>query len=297
MLGSGSAFAGDCPSVYNSQQILTDLQTIQAALRAQDTVTFTPNAERLENSLGCMAVPVPPLVFASIYRYLGVLSYNRGDIEIARRWFRSSLELDPSYSWNEAELAMDNPLRGIFDEERNNLILDPVVVEGMQLIEAAGSSFVIDGRPLTEAAATTERFHVIQQIGTSDRGVRATWTIAGNDFPPNLLVASTEAATTSTEVAPVMAQPEVIKVERIRPPEKTPLIIAGIVTGAAAGGLYTGAWLTRGNLATANTSAELAAIQSTTNLLVMASGGVLLVGLGLESWGVLLDGGGLVFRF
>jgi hypothetical protein len=62
----------------------------------------------------------------------------------------------------------------------------PEAIPGKELNVPANSKLLIDGRPLTKAAATTERYHLIQQVA-SDGGVRASWIVLGNELPPNLL--------------------------------------------------------------------------------------------------------------
>jgi hypothetical protein len=59
-----------------------------------------------------------------------------------------------------------------------------------------------------------------------------------------------------------------------------------------AGGVYGIAWSSRQTFEAATTTAQLEAARDTTNLLVMASGGVFAVGLGVGYWGAILAGGG-----
>lgn len=303
-----------CVQNYTSEVLVSDLTTLQLALRNLDETSFNAAGARLEIGLPCIGNPVPPMVFASAYRYIGAYKYLQNDMAGARRWFRTALELDPSYNWDANEVELDSPIRAIFEEERASTAIEPVKVEGKILAQPAGSTFAMDGRPLTAAAATPDRPHVLQQIATADRSVRGTWVIEGNAIPEQLLQDAVVAGPTAEEeqkaakekkkAGPVaktekIAQVEytdsgAIKVERMRPPEKTPLLIVGATAIAAAGGLYAATFATRAEFEASGTTKELVQTQTMTNALVLASGGALLVGLGIGYWGVVLDGGASV---
>ena len=51
--------------------IVTDLSTSATSLRDMDTEAFEKSAKNLEAGLECMREPMPTLVFASAYRYIG----------------------------------------------------------------------------------------------------------------------------------------------------------------------------------------------------------------------------------
>ena len=44
-----------------------------------------------------MREPMPTLVFASAYRYIGTYYYFQNNTEQATRWLRVALELDPGF--------------------------------------------------------------------------------------------------------------------------------------------------------------------------------------------------------
>ncbi len=302
LLTSPSAWAADCLQGYSGQQILQDIETLQLSLRALDEANFTIAAMRVDAGIPCLTTLLPPGVFSTAFRYVGVHYYFRNDEPAARRWFRSSLELNPTYEWDATDLELGHPIRTMFEEERGEATVEPSPIEGKVLQEVAGASWFLDGRPLSEAAATAERYHVVQKVA-KDRSVRTTWLAYGNDLPPAMLADAAAAAPIVTEeelaaaakAAPVVTEDGKVVVERQRPREKTPLMIAGVVSVAGAGVAYTFALMTANKLDPArqdfpSTTTGLEAVQSRANLLALTAGGALALGAGLEVWAVLLDG-------
>jgi hypothetical protein len=312
-----SVARAECKVAYTSGELVKDLTSTQLALRALDESTFAQAGQRLEDGVVCVSNPVPTMVFASAYRYIGAHRYFENDVEGARRWFRSALELDPSYQWDASELELANPIRAVFEEERDNAHTPDVVATGGVLAKPAGSTYALDGRPLAVAAASPNRPHVLQQIATSDKSIRGTWLLDGGNFPAQVLQPAVIAQATPEDAAkaakaarkeartkkPVeterVASVEysdngAIVVDRVRPPEKTPLMILGAVAIAGAGGLYAASFITHDEFENAGTTDELLQTQTLTNALVVSSGGVLLAGLGIGYWGIVLDGGASV---
>jgi len=305
----------ECKAAYTSAELVNDLTSSQLALRNLDEATFTDAGKRLETGVGCVSNAIPPMVFASAYRYIGAYRYLEHDTEGARKWFRTSLELDASYQLDANELELDNPIRQVFEEERDTANTPPTKVEGKILSQPAGSTFALDGRPLAVAAATPERPHILQQIATADKSVRGTWVLDGASFPAQVLQDASMAAPTpeeqakldkeakkaKTKVAKEAPKEKVanveytdsgaLKVDRVRPAEKTPLMVVGAVAIAGAGGLYAASFLTHEQFLQSKTTEQVTESQTLTNALVLTSGGVLLAGLGVGYWGVILDGG------
>ncbi len=60
-----------------------------------------------------------------------------------------------------------------------------------------------------------------------------------------------------------------------------------------AGGVYALAWNARGEFDAATTTEQLLAAQDTTNMFVIASGGVFAVGMGIGYWGAILGADGM----
>ena len=306
--------SAECKAAYTSSELVRDLTSSQLALRNMDESLFIEAVKRLEGGVGCVSNPVPPIVFASAYRYIGTSHYLSQDIEGARRWFRTALELDASYQWDASELELDNPMRRVFDEERDAAHTPVVKVDGKILARPAGSTYAIDGRPLVAAEASPNRPHIVQQIATADKSIRGTWVIDGAALPEQILQDATQAAPTPNDQAKVVKATKpskaataataataavakaagTVTLQRQRPLEKTPLMVVGAIAIAGAGGIYAASFMTHDQFQNSGTTQELFEYQTLTNALVLTSGGVLLAGLGIGYWGVILDGGASV---
>jgi hypothetical protein len=293
----------DCAQLYTGAQFADDLSLMRLSLSNLDEVTFGTAGKRLEAGLPCLSGTASPQVMASAYRYIGAWHFLvNNDPERAGRWFRTSLEIDPTYAWDATELELGHPLRAAFDQQREAALSDPVPVEGKTLYRPAGSTLTLDGRALTVAAATVDRPHVVQQVG-EDRSVRGNWIIEGNALPPQFLRDAMAPEPPSEDtgkpkgpkgkpaVTNAATDGQPIKVERLRPSEKTPLMIGGIVAVLGAGGVYAASFATRTQFEQATTFEDLERTRDLTNTLVLASGGVLAVGIGVSAWGIALDGG------
>lgn len=299
----------ECTAAYTGEQLVNDLQTLNLALRNLDETAYGNTAKRIETAIVCLGNQAPPPIFASAYRYIGAYHFMvLHDEPGARRWFRSALEIDPTHEWDATELELGHPMREIYEQERLVAPTNLAELEGKAINLPAGSTLMIDGRPLLEAAAATDRPHIVQQVAT-DRTVRGTWLIEGNAIPEKFLrdasvavgpveptkpekekkgkKAKAETAAAGTGNALVVQQ-----VERLRPPEKTPLLIAGALGVVGAGGVYAASYFQRQAFDEAHTTEDLEQTRTLTNALVIASGGVLLIGAGVTYWGVVLDGGG-----
>jgi hypothetical protein len=286
----------ECKAAYTGAELVSDLEKMTMALRILDETTFQSAGARLETGLPCVGNPIPTAVFASAFRYIGTNHYLNGDAEGSRRWFRASLELDPTFYWDINDLEEGHPLRLLFEEERAKAGSAPVAVEGKELNLPAGSKLLLDGRTLETAAATLDRPHLLQVVG-ADNSVRQTFLIEGNAIPERFLrapgAAVAEAEPSAGRKGRKGAEPEmaygdyeVRKIERVRPAAKTPLMIAGAVTAVGAGGLYAGTFFTAQRFEEATTTDELNRYRSLTNVLVIASGVSLAAGIGIEYAGI-----------
>lgn len=292
-----AAHAADCEP-YGSDKLVNDLQLLQLGLRNLDEATLSAAADRVKTGLPCLATTAPQPVFASLYRYLGTAAVLAGNNDEARRYFRSSLEIEPSYAWDVAELDQDSPIRTVFEEERGRAEDEPRLVSGAALAEG---SWMLDGHSLSQPLATTDRPHVLQKV--DGKTVLGTWVIDGNSFPPEALgnpaTAKSTAKSTSksskttgtSSKSSSSSTKSTSVVSRKLPPEKIPLIVGGAVLVAGAGGLYAWSFLARDQFDQASTLAEAESARTLTNGLVLGSGGALLVGLGVGYWGIALDGG------
>jgi hypothetical protein len=228
-----------------------------------------------------------------------VYHHRFGDRERAREWFVSGLELDSSFEWDVAEMAPTDPLRGVFDELRGQSESEPAAVEGVELVVPDGSALRLDGRPLTVAAATTGRPHVLQVVNQTDAQQAQSILIEGNALPERFLqvIAVAEAATSDkkrrserNEHTPT-DDLSVVTVRRVRPAAKTPLMVSGAVLMLGAGGIYGASFGARAKFDAATTTADLERYRNLTNTLVVASAATLAAGVSVEYAGVLLGAG------
>lgn len=293
-----------CPDPYTGVELASDLSALGTSLRDQDNERFAAAAKKVEDGLLCAEQAFPRMAYASAYRYLGVAHYRSGDEAGARRWFRTALELESTYNWDVDEMDFADPLRAIFEVERGVAGVAAVPVQGQALATVEGSQWLLDGRLLTIPSATPDRPHLLQQVSTADQRVQAAFLIDGNTFPAEALRATVVVAEAPPPRARKSKQPapaqvtgktedgyQVVRIERIRPPLKTPLLVAGGVGLLGGGAVYALSYMSRQDFEAATTTDALYAAQKKTNLLVLASGGVFAVGLGVGYVGVTLDSG------
>ncbi|MSP56190.1 MAG: hypothetical protein EXR69_11400, partial [Myxococcales bacterium] len=178
----------DCPAPYTGAALVKDLGSVQSALRNLDEAAFANSGKQLESGLPCLDMTAPPQLFASAYRYLGAVHYMVDkDPDAARRWFRSSLELDPTYQWDVQELDLGDPVRAAFESERSSAPVAGEGAPGKDLDIPSGSAFLLDGRPLVEPRASPDRPHVLQVAVVGSRRADRTWLIDGMVFPEEVL--------------------------------------------------------------------------------------------------------------
>ena len=294
-LASSPAHA-ECKAAYTGAQLVEDLEKMTLSLRSLDEVTFKAAGQRLETGLPCVGNPIPTAVFASAFRYIGTYHYLNNDEPGSRRWFRSSLELDPTFYWDINDLGEGHPLRLLFEEERSTAGTPTTPVAGMQLNVPAGSKLLLDGRTLSEAAATLDRPHLLQVVG-ADNNVRQTFLIDGNNIPERFVRAegSTDAVVADagkdkgkgkdkkgSEPEMAYGDYEVRNIQRVRPAAKTPLMVTGAVAAVGAGAMYAATFATSARFDEATTTDDLNRYKTLTNALVIASGVTFAAGLGIE---------------
>jgi hypothetical protein len=260
-----------------------------------------------------MGEALPAQLFPNVYRMIGVGAFAGGKPDEAVKWWRTARELEPTFQWDVNDMDLGSPMYATYVSARDGEGTTPARIEGKDLNIPAGSHFLLDGRPLSAPAATPDRYHLLQQVADAG-GVRASWVITGNGFPDRVLaeqVASLnevkEEATKEKEkkkkekkkgepqqLSGGYTTDDVVTIQRERPPLKTPMLILGGVGVLAAGGLYAASYPAAASFEAAKTQEELDAARSRTNLLVVASVGTLAAGVGMEWFGIVLDGGGVV---
>jgi hypothetical protein len=224
-------------------------------------------------------------VFASAYRHVGAFYFMEGNFAQSKRWFMTALELEASYEWDAAELALDHPLRRAFDAQRNTAASEPVPLAGKAIAAPSEGTLKLDGRELTEAAATLGRPHLLMVVG-QDRVALEVFLIEGNAIPDQFLTeGGTEEAEDEDPADAYIAQ----KVERIRPPAKTPLMLTGGGLAIAGGAMWATTFATRAKFDSATSVADLDKYKRLTNTLVVASGVTFALGVGVEYVGIIIS--------
>jgi hypothetical protein len=298
-MGSSVAHAQavDCARTYTTSELSRDLGAMTAALRGKDDATYKSTGQRLSNQIGCLRTPVPSRVFASAYRHIGAYHYMMGQFDQSKRWFKTGIELEPSYEWDLAELTLDHPLRRAFDAQRSSATESPASIEGKEISPPAGASLMLDGRKLTKAAATLDRPHLLMVVG-EDRQVRQVLVIEGNAIPEQFL---TDKAGVSAAAPPSKSKgrkPDPVdpddayatrRVYRVRPPAKTPLMVTGGALALAGGAIYATSFATRTKFDSATTQTDLDKYKRLTNTLVVSAGATAALGLGIEYVGIIIS--------
>jgi hypothetical protein len=198
---------------------------------------------------------------------------------------------------------------GIFEQERSTTTV-PEPVAGKVLAPVAGALVYLDGRLLKKPAATPDRPHLLQVVAESDKSVRRAEIIQGNAIPEDLLQVEATSATTAAPAevqkknappgaarSPVKssASPDdpygVVRIDRVRPKAKTPMMVGGGVVALGAGGVYALSFLSAADFEKARTTAELEQYQRKTNTLVVASAATLVAGMSIGYAGIMMGGG------
>jgi len=271
--------------------MLADLGRAQTALTDGDTTSMAEAGDALEGGLACLGEQVPEQVHALAYRYIGAHLALAGDVDGAKLWFRTAMELDPTFQWDIDEVPQGSVVWNTYEEEASTFDAERVFVPGRSLSLKDGDVLLLDGRVTTMPAARPSRYHVVQVVG-ADGAVKRSWLVEGAAFPSSVLIASTQATAQMVPEDTYATQTE--KVTRTRPAAKTPLLIGGLTGLLASGALYAASFPARADFDDATTEADLYAAQSRTNLLVLGSAGAAAVGVGVTAWGVAIsDGPGL----
>jgi hypothetical protein len=295
----------ECAVTYNPAQLTDDMAALTEALRNLDEVTFLRIGQQMEANLPCVGRKLPARVYASAYRYIGTQYYLNDDQTTANRWFLTALELDPTFEWDINDLAPVHPLRAAFDAQRELAAIETEAIPGKRLLIPAGAALYLDGRQLTEAAVTPGRPHLFQVISETDGSLRQSFVIDGTAIPVSFLqeevMDAPEADVPTTAVKRrdrnkveegeiAYGDIRVAYVDRVRPPIKTPLMIAGGAGMVVSGGLYAASFAMYNRFEQSTTTDDLLYYQSLTNTLVIASGITAAAGMGVGYAGVMMGG-------
>ena len=314
------AAAGPCAEDYTSDNFLEDLTSAQTSLRGNDDYAFINSVSGLQGGLDCLSEALPPRVLASAYRLIGAQIVLEGSTADGQKWFRTALELDPTFQWDITEFSQEGTdalVRDAWNAERGVSHAQDFVA-GKALAIGPDQRLYLDGVEIEEPAASPNRYHLLQLMD-SDGLIKSVWVLDGAAYPERLLGAPEEDAVVAVD--PVdegdskrekkekkekeekeprekkdrggkddISGAGVISVERNRPPLQLPLIITGGLAVAAGGGLYALSFGAANEFESASTEDDLYAARSQANTYVGVGAGLVAVGAGLGTWGMLLEG-------
>ena len=297
IMGLGRAEAADCVSRASIDDFLAQYQETLVALREKDAEAFVQSSDALGKQFPCLSEAVPPRMLAAAYRLVGVRHFRTGDEEGAMRWLRTARELDPGFEWDIGTLEVDAPERALYAQQQMFAGLDPVGVPGKLLARPPGTRVLLDGKELKEPSATTDRYHLLQVVDNSGP-IRSSQVILGNAFPPALLrvpgaeeadlIAGKMAAASAQAPAP---QSTVERIQRERPPYKSPVLAVGGAGLAGAAALYGLSYGANQDFLSATKTAQLTAARGSANAYFWASVACLAAGTATASWGVYMSDG------
>jgi hypothetical protein len=299
VLGLGNAEASECASRASIDDFLAQYQEAIGTLRGNDPEAFLLSSEGLAKQFPCLSEAIPPRMLASAYRLVGVRHFRTGDEEGAMRWLRTARQLDPGFEWDIGTLDVDAPERALYAQQQMFAGIDPVGVPGKLLARPPGTRVLLDGVVLKEASATPDRYHLLQVVDNSGP-VRSSQVILGNAFPQALLrvpaadeadrIAGQMAASSAPSSAPAR-QSTVERIQRDRPPFKTPVLALGGAGLAGAAALYGLSYGANQDFLSATKTAQLTAARGSANTYFWASLACLAAGTATASWGVYMSDG------
>ena len=168
-----SAFCADlCEENYTAETLVNDLAETEDALRTNPMEAAKNNS--LIAGLLCLGDPLHPALAPRIYRAVGAGLALNGDTESALSWYRTAVELDPTYAYGAGEIPESSlAVHRLAVSEGDS---DPVSLEGT----LGPGKHYLDGRQMFSPKAETRRFHIYQR---SHDGAFKTWLIEGSALP------------------------------------------------------------------------------------------------------------------
>ncbi len=174
------ALAEPCEAPYNVDGLLGDLVTVEGFLRGGDDAAAGEAAKKMEAGLACMDEVLPGMIAGRALRAVAAGLYAGGDVERGTSWFKTAVEIEPTFEYGLEDMAADHPARSTYMDLRDGGSGgDPVKLER----ELKGTVY-LDGRKMSSAKARAERLHLLQ---VDDSGVQS-FIINGSEYPEEALV-------------------------------------------------------------------------------------------------------------
>ena len=291
----------ECGAGFDGDDLFSNYEQMFLALRSGDEQAFMEASGVMATGLPCLSESAQPRMLAAAYRMLGVRQYRMSDNDGAVRWMRVAREVDPAFEWDISTLGLDAPERALYAQQKLYESTDPVAVSGKVFDKPPGTRILLDGKEVKSPEATSDRFHLLQVVDLKGP-VRSSMVILGNSFPGRLLTAETEAEPATTvgvsdggrTSSGSSASTGVVRIQRQRPPLKTPILGVGGLGLAGAIGFYAMSHGARAEFEEADTADSMQAARERTNGMFLGSCSLLVVGVATTSLGLYMaDGPGL----
>ena len=287
LLLSQSAFA-ECEEQYVVNKVMSDIKKAKTALQESDNNSLVAVGKEIEGKILCLDAPLLSngQVFEKLYRIIGYGYFYSDDTSEAKKWFSSAQEALPSFRFSSDTLENED-VRQLYEDVRSSR-QERQAVEGKILQVPAGTKLYLNGNLVSTADFSKGQYnyaYLISEVGDNIQ-VQARFSFE-DAFPSELL---------KDDDGSGIYDASMKKVERIRPPEKTPLMILGGITTLTAVGLYGYTFKTNQDFEVATHPDDMRSIQTLNNNLIITAGVVGFVGFGLGYTGVLIDSqGGIRF--
>lgn len=258
MAANAPALAQDAPPCAErttNEALVVALEAAASSYDALEIEAFEKAAEQGVAAVGCLGEPITRSTAAELHRTLGILAYVRREETPSKVAFAAARAIEPSYTFPVDRVPQGNPMLEYYTA------VDPTLLQVTEAPYPRSGSVRLDG------SAERKRIEglpvVFQQLDEAGAVSRSVLLGAGDPLPEY----------------PVRTDPTTRK-----GPQRSTLI-AGLVVGAAAGAVYGGAVASRAQYDKATSPEDKIAIRPVTNGLVIASGtiGVVAVGLGTVS--------------
>ena len=274
----------ECEESYVVSSVMSDIKKAKSAIETSNNASLVTVGKNVESKILCLDASLLSngQVFEKLYRIIGYGYYYDGDKANAKKWFSAAQEALPSFRFA-SDASEESTLRQYYEEVRTSR-QEKQGVEGKLLQIPAGTKLYLNGNLVSSSEFSKGQYnhaYLLSEVGDNIQ-VQARFSFEDN-FPEELL---------KVDDGSDVYDASMKKVDRIRPPEKTPLMILGGVTTIAAAGLYGYTFKTNQDFEAATNPDDMRSIQSLNNNLIITAGVVGFVGFGLGYTGVLIDSNG-----
>lgn len=234
---AGLVAAAPCDAPRTSAEVELALNGAEAAWGVDESA-FQRAAATATDALPCIEDPVGAGFAARYHRVVGLRAFLAGDDASASRAFAAAVDAEPAYSFPEAMVPPENPLRTLYERARSLPDASAAVPP-----PAPPLALRFDGVETRERP--TFRPTLFQLVAADGRAATA-WVAPGEALPPYRL-----------------------RGQGLR----TPLLVAAGAGAVASGALLASAWAAEGEMRAAPSRAEAERARDMVNALSIASGG------------------------